>query len=80
MKVLITRPTIAQKQPVSAGQELDVTQLEALQLIGAGKAVAVKEAAAETTDAPKADVETSGAPDAGKAGQKGAKTKKASGT
>ena len=56
MKVKIIRATIAQKRQVMPGDFLDVSQQEAVLLIGAGKAQAVKEAA-ETTSLPTGDVE-----------------------
>lgn len=62
MKVKIIRPTIAQKRQVFPGDVLDVSKDEAVQLIGANKAVPVKETAAETTDAPAANVETTELP------------------
>jgi hypothetical protein len=62
MKVKIIRPTIAQKRNVTPGEILDVPQHEAVQLIGAGKAVAVKESAVETAERPMDVVETSDAP------------------
>lgn len=60
MKVRIIRPTIAQKRQVYPGDELEVSKDEAVQLIGAGKAVGVKDASAvvETTDQPLEAVET----------------------
>ena len=57
MKVQITRPTISQKKQVLPGDVLDVSKDEAVQLIGAGKAVAFKESAVETTLIPQAVVE-----------------------
>jgi hypothetical protein len=60
MKIKITRPTIFRKQPVEPSDEqIEVTKLEALALISAGKAVAVKEDVVETTDKPTADIEKS---------------------
>jgi hypothetical protein len=82
MKVKITRATIAQKRQVYPGETLDVRQDEAIQLIGAGKAEAVK-AEAETAQAPKAPSaekpkgETAKAPGAEKPKGKKAETAKA---
>lgn len=59
MKVRIIRPTIAQKRQVYAGEELEVSKEEAVQLIGANKAVALKTSAVvETADQPLEAVET----------------------
>lgn len=58
MKVRITRPTIAQKRQVLPGEELDVPQTEGIQLISAGKAIAVPEAEVETMDLPTDEIET----------------------
>ena len=81
MKVKIIRPTIAQKRQVFAGDMLEVSKEEAVQLIGAGKAVGVVDAPAvvETADRPveaveSAVVETPEIPAVPKRG----KTKKAS--
>lgn len=52
MKVQITRPTIAKKRGAMPGDILEVSQEEGIQLISAGKAVALKESAVETTEAP----------------------------
>lgn len=52
MKVRIIRPTIAQKRQVYAGDVLEVSKDEAVQLIGANKAVAVKESPVETATLP----------------------------
>jgi hypothetical protein len=49
MKVQIIRPTISRKKLVLPGEVLEVSKDEAVQLIGAGKAVAFKESAVETT-------------------------------
>ena len=57
MKVQITRPTISNKKQVLPGDVLDVSKDEAVQLIGAGKAVAFKESAVETTIIPQDVVE-----------------------
>ena len=57
MKVQIIRPTISQKKQVLPGDVLDVSKDEAVQLIGAGKAVAFKESAVETTLIPQDVVE-----------------------
>jgi len=57
MKVQIIRPTISQKKQVLPGDVLDVSKDEAVQLIGAGKAVAFKEIAIETTIIPQDVVE-----------------------
>ena len=57
MKVQITRSTISQKKQVLPGEVLDVSKEEAVQLIGAGKAVALKESAVETTLIPQDVVE-----------------------
>lgn len=54
MKVKITRPTIAKKRGAMPGDILDVSKEEAMQLIGANKAVALKESAVETAEAPAA--------------------------
>ena len=62
MKVKIIRPTIAQKRQVLAGDMLEVSKEEAVQLIGAGKAVAVKDSAVETAEAPVAMQEQAAAP------------------
>ena len=56
MKVQIIRATIAQKRQAMPGDVLEVPQAEGVILIGAGKAVAIKEAA-ETTSLPTGDVE-----------------------
>lgn len=59
MKVRIVRLTIAQKRQVYPGEELEVSKEEAIQLIGANKAVVVKESAVvETADQPLKAVET----------------------
>ena len=55
MKVKIIRATIAQKRQVFPGEELDVSKAEAATLIGAGKAVGLKESGVETTAAPVAE-------------------------
>lgn len=57
MKVQIIRPTISNKKQVLPGDVLDVSKDEAVQLIGAGKAVAFKESAVETTLIPQDVVE-----------------------
>ena len=57
MKVQIIRPTISGKKQVLPGDVLDVSKDEAVQLIGAGKAVAFKESAVETTLIPQDVVE-----------------------
>ena len=63
MKVRIIRPTIALKRQVNEGEMIEVSPKEAAELIGAGKAVAVKEdAAVETAVRPMEDVETSELP------------------
>ena len=62
MKVKIIRNTIAQKRQVAPGEILEVSKGEAVQLIGANKAIALKESAVETTDAPVAEVETTELP------------------
>lgn len=63
MKVKIIRPTIALKRQVNEGEILEVTQQEAAELIGARKAVAVKEdAVVETAVRPMEEVETSTLP------------------
>lgn len=62
MKVKITRLTVAQKRQVYPGDEIEVTKEEAIQLIGAGKAVAVKEAAVETAEMPAVNAESSEMP------------------
>lgn len=62
MKIRIIRPTIALKRQVSEGEILDVTQQEATELIGARKAVAVKEDAVETAVRSMEQVETSEIP------------------
>jgi hypothetical protein len=80
MKVRIIRPTIAQKRQVYPGDELEVSKEEAVQLIGANKAVAVKTTAVvETADQPLEAVETSvvETPEIPAAPKRG-KTKKAS--
>ncbi len=59
MKVKIVRPTIAQKRQVMPGEVLDVSKEEAVQLIGANKAVIAKEIAVETTSISTAAVESS---------------------
>ena len=61
MKIEITRPTIAKKRGAMPGDVLEVSLQEGMQLIGAGKAIAVKETVVETTDQPMTDVETSAA-------------------
>jgi uncharacterized protein YggE len=53
MKIKIIRATIAQKQQVYPGQVLDVSKDEAVQIIGAGKAVAVPD-----VSVPSVSVET----------------------
>lgn len=58
MKVKIIRNTIAQKRQVAPGEILEVSKEEAVQLIGANKAIAMKESVAETTDLPMENVET----------------------
>ncbi len=62
MRVKITRPTIAQRRQVLPGEELEVSQQEAIQLIGAHKAIALKAVEVETTDKSLAEAETSAAP------------------
>ncbi len=62
MKVKIIRSTIAQKRQVFAGDMLEVSKEEAVQLIGAGKAVAVKDSAVETAEAPVVMQEQAAAP------------------
>ena len=57
MKVQIIRPTISGKKQVLPGDVLEVSKDEAVQLIGAGKAVAFKESAVETTLIPQDVVE-----------------------
>lgn len=59
MKVKIIRPTIALKRQVYSGDVLEVSKEEAIQLIGANKAVAVKDVAVETTSQPLKEVESS---------------------
>ncbi|MBI5933262.1 MAG: hypothetical protein HY867_06105 [Chloroflexi bacterium] len=82
MKVKIIRPTIAQKRQVYPGELLEVSKEEAVQLIGANKAIAVKDSAVETAQTPivaqeqAAVVETEPAPAAPEAPKR--KTKKAS--
>lgn len=63
MKVKITRPTIAQKRQVYPGDLLEVSKEEAVQLIGAGKAIAVKESAVETAQAPAVAQEQAAVPE-----------------
>lgn len=55
MIVKIIRPTIAQKRQVFAGDVLEVSKDEAVQLIGANKAVAVKDNPVETATLPMAE-------------------------
>jgi hypothetical protein len=63
MKIKIIRPTIFRKQQVMPSDEpIEVTKVEAVEIIGAGKAVAVKEAAAETTDQSIEEIETTDTP------------------
>jgi hypothetical protein len=63
MKVKIIRPTIAQKRQVYVGDVLDVSKEEAVQLIGSNKAIAVKESAVETAQAPAVAQEQAAAPE-----------------
>ena len=63
MKVKITRPTIAQKRQVYPGDLLEVSKEEAVQLIGAGKAIAVKESAVEKAPAPAVAQEQAAVPE-----------------
>lgn len=62
MKIKIIRATIAQKRQVEPGEELEVSKEEGIQLIGAGKAVALKSSAVETTEAPTYENETTSLP------------------
>lgn len=62
MKVKIIRATVAQKRTVLAGEELDVSKDEAMQLVSAGKALVLKDAAVETADKPMAEAETTSVP------------------
>jgi hypothetical protein len=60
MFIKIIRPTIFRKEQVMPSDEpIEVTPQEAVDMIGAGKAVAVKDAEVENTDQPMAEVETS---------------------
>ena len=63
MKVTIIRPTIALKRQVMPGDQLEVSKEEAVQLIGANKAVAVKERVVETTELPRKAAEAQSLPE-----------------
>lgn len=62
MRVRITRPTFLRGAPVLAGQELEVSQAEGMGLIGAGKAIPLKDTQVETADLPRAAIETADKP------------------
>jgi hypothetical protein len=62
MRIRITQHTIAQKQQVNPGDELDVTPQEAAVLISVGRAIALPEQA-ETTSLPAAEKATGPKPE-----------------
>lgn len=62
MKVRITRPTFLRGKPVRPGEEFDIEQSDAINLIGSGKAIPVKGEKAETTELPRAAIETAAIP------------------
>lgn len=59
MKIKIIRPTVFRKKAVEPSETpIEVTAREAMDLIGAGKAVAVKDAPVENADKPLKEAES----------------------
>lgn len=57
MKVQIIRSTVAQKRSVMPGDVLEVSKDEAVQLIAANKAIALKDSPVETASIPQVQAE-----------------------